>query len=418
MNNARAKVTALRDRLDEAAAAAGQAQAAHVASEAGRRQAADELATAAATAATARQKLAGVTLGSLLFDTIQEAADTDVFRKRLGTLSYARGYFQRLSETMHAAREESRANGAPAPVLERIVLYIDDLDRCPADKVRAVLQAVHLLLAFDLFACVVAVDPRWILECLDGSPGVIGRQGRDRGRDNDHPADEERSPDPDPSRDTDLDVLGGVTTSSDYLEKIFQIPLWLRPLPPEQRAALAATLFATDLDQFDDIKSGVNRGVEASDDNVSRETRAPGADQSAPIGDRPTAMPLVVQINAGEIDFLQRRVAPLLNGNARALKRFVNTYYLVKAALSEVEFDEFAPKSLDTDDARHDAYKVCMAQLALLATNRRRARVLARFVDEAPRVNLHMGKWLSQLPDRADERGRVDRQRPERGAPS
>ena len=53
------------------------------------------------------------------------------------------------------------------PVLDRLVLYVDDLDRCPADKVREVLRAVHLLLAFDLFVCVVAVDPRWVIQCLE-----------------------------------------------------------------------------------------------------------------------------------------------------------------------------------------------------------------------------------------------------------
>ncbi len=35
--------------------------------------------------------------------------------------------------------------------VNRIVLYIDDLDRCEPDKVAKVLQAVHLLLAFPLF---------------------------------------------------------------------------------------------------------------------------------------------------------------------------------------------------------------------------------------------------------------------------
>src|SRR2546427_8764364 len=55
---------------------------------------------------------------------------TTLFR----SLSYARVYFQRLSETMQAARLEAAQNGAAMPVLERVVLYIDDLDRCPADR--------------------------------------------------------------------------------------------------------------------------------------------------------------------------------------------------------------------------------------------------------------------------------------------
>ena len=51
--------------------------------------------------------------------------------------------------------------------INRIVLYIDDLDRCPPNKVVDVLQAVHLLLAFPLFVVVVGVDARWITRSLE-----------------------------------------------------------------------------------------------------------------------------------------------------------------------------------------------------------------------------------------------------------
>ena len=53
----------------------------------------------------------------------------------------------------------------PKPI-DRIVLYIDDLDRCSPRQVVDVLQAVHLLLALDLFVVVVGVDPRWLLHAL------------------------------------------------------------------------------------------------------------------------------------------------------------------------------------------------------------------------------------------------------------
>ena len=52
----------------------------------------------------------------------------------------------------------------------RIVLYIDDLDRCEPDQVVAVLQAVHLLLAFPLFTVVVGVDVRWVERALRAAP--------------------------------------------------------------------------------------------------------------------------------------------------------------------------------------------------------------------------------------------------------
>jgi len=354
--SARATVETLRAKMADLAAAAQEAQRVVEQGERRRREAGERLAAAASTAADARRKLEALTLGSLVGDTIQEAGDTDVFRKRLGTMSYARGYFQRLSETMQAAREEAAGGGRP-PVLERVVLYIDDLDRCPAEKVREVLRAVHLLLAFDLFACVVAVDPRWILECLEGSPGVTQMNG---------------------ARDADLALLGGVTTPSDYLEKIFQIPLWLRPVPADRRAALAATLLERDLDSADsrDTVGAANDGAGSRGGEGSPAAAEPREAHE-------------VRIDPRESEFLQNRIAPLLDGNSRALKRFVNTYHLVKAALSEVEFDNFS---------NPEPYRVCMTQLAVLATQRRRARLLAQLIDEAsqsPPVSL--GAWLARL---------------------
>lgn len=50
--------------------------------------------------------------------------------------------------------------------LERIVIYIDDLDRCRPDHVVQMLEATHLLLALDLFVVVVAVDSRWLTRAL------------------------------------------------------------------------------------------------------------------------------------------------------------------------------------------------------------------------------------------------------------
>ena len=61
----------------------------------------------------------------------------------------------------------------PTPDVHRIVLYIDDLDRCPPAIVVKVLQAVHLLLAFPLFVVVVAVDARWLAKSLEQHYGEL-----------------------------------------------------------------------------------------------------------------------------------------------------------------------------------------------------------------------------------------------------
>jgi KAP family P-loop domain/TIR domain/Clp amino terminal domain, pathogenicity island component len=99
------------------------------------------------------------------------------------------------------------------PRIDRIILYIDDLDRCPEKNVVEVLQAVHLLLAFPLFIVVVGVDPRWLLRSLETQTAVFRRsaeQNNSKGKQDDDPL--------------------WQSTPMNYLEKIFQIPFTLRPI--------------------------------------------------------------------------------------------------------------------------------------------------------------------------------------------
>ncbi len=101
------------------------------------------------------------------------------------------------------------------PPIERIILYIDDLDRCPPQRVVEVLQAVHLLLAFDLFNVVVAVDVRWLERSLNETynPNNHGNSS-----------------------------LTHRFNAHNYLEKIFQIPFQLPKMTPEGYSALIESL--------------------------------------------------------------------------------------------------------------------------------------------------------------------------------
>jgi hypothetical protein len=91
--------------------------------------------------------------------------------------------------------------------IDRIVLFVDDLDRCQTDKVVDVLQAVHLLLAFPLFSVVVGVDQRCLRQSLRQQFSGLMTQNGDNGE---RPA-----------------------TPLDYLEKIFHIPFHLPPMEKE-----------------------------------------------------------------------------------------------------------------------------------------------------------------------------------------
>ena len=49
----------------------------------------------------------------------------------------------------------------------RIVLFIDDLDRCEPNKVIDVVEALQLLVKTKLFVVVVAIDPRYVCRSLE-----------------------------------------------------------------------------------------------------------------------------------------------------------------------------------------------------------------------------------------------------------
>src|SRR6185295_10582296 len=128
----------------------------------------------------------------------------------------------------------------------------------------------------------------------------------------------------------DLDDAVGVrATATDYLEKIFQIPLWLRPVPSELRAAIARTLLdpaeSSDEPRFDLPVTALTNVVVTG----TKPEGVEGADETPGPAINPDT------ISADELEYLDQ-LAGLLDGNPRSLKRFVNTYRLVKTALSDV----------------------------------------------------------------------------------
>jgi len=179
------------------------------------------------------EELARTTPTRLLAQFIEERADSEDYRKHLGLLALIREDFEKLSNLVQLHNEaledgtEAGGDEYEDMMFNRIVLYIDDLDRCPEDRVLQVLQAIHLLLAFPLFVVVVGVDARWVSRALlRGYRGLL--HWRDEGRN----GRAERE-------------LGRLASPQDYLEKIFQIPLWLRPINEAGRSSLIHGLLAS-----------------------------------------------------------------------------------------------------------------------------------------------------------------------------
>lgn len=162
--------------------------------------------------ATLEEQLDALRADRVMAEYIRKRHASDDYRKHFGVIARARDDFEQLSKLLVQAREEQRSGDRSLPRIDRIVLYIDDLDRCDEDQVVKVLQAVHLLLAFELFVVVVAVGSRWLLHSLQQHSKAF------------------RSDDA---------IMAGIpleervhwrSTPLNYLEKIFQIPFSLNPM--------------------------------------------------------------------------------------------------------------------------------------------------------------------------------------------
>ena len=177
-----------------------------------------------------RERLALIDASARLSAFLSDRAAPSAYQEYRGLLGQVRSDLATLSSDLTAARNEWLISGATTlPPLERIVLYIDDLDRCPPRRVVEVLEAVHLMLALELFVVVVAVDARWLIRSLEYHYRELFSTG-----DGLVPTAPASSP--------EADAEGGPASPVDYLDKIFQIPYVLAPPPPAAMASYLRSL--------------------------------------------------------------------------------------------------------------------------------------------------------------------------------
>lgn len=330
----------------------------------------------------AEEELKRISSALLLEEFIKDRSSTDEYRKQLGFLALVRRDIERLSKLIDDANRNwlTASNKDAPPLLNRIVLYVDDLDRCKESTVLAVLEAVHLLLAFPLFVCAVAVDPRWVEKCL--------REAH---------------------KELFLDEEGATTTGrsnapatvGDYLEKIFQIPIWMAPIESRTRATLVNTLLGpTAAPTLRNTRAGQNS---APAQGATSDTRAGGAFNALMSKAREKPDPL--RISPEEAAVVEE-IAALLSDRPRALKRFVNTYRLLKASLPDIERATFVT------GAAASPHRICLSQLAFFTSHPRLAAALVSGLeklvgdgdgkDTSPGTNparVTLGDWVDSLDD-------------------
>ncbi|MBC8069091.1 MAG: hypothetical protein IAG13_12220, partial [Deltaproteobacteria bacterium] len=249
---------------------------------------------------------AGLALGD--FASVQEFVRARIegsgYSGRLGPLQGVQADLRELSRALSsreldAQRLRELFPRGPA----RVALFIDDLDRCPPDRVVEVLEATQLLLKTRLFVVVVALDVRYVSRALERVyGGVLSRLGAPSGL--------------------------------DYIEKIIQIPYRV-PL-------LDGPAFAEYLRAQVQIAPVEDDAVPRPVDPLRDESQPPGRqgrirrdaalrhptypEQRLQWQSLPTKL---LQLTADEADRLQH-CAGDLGLTPRAAKRLINVYKLLK----------------------------------------------------------------------------------------
>lgn len=261
--------------------------------------------------------------------TVVETAETEESLIQSATTLLTRAATEEVAAAVRDATGESdepqkdkEKDEAGVASIDRIVLYIDDLDRCPPERVVEVLQAVHLLLALKLFVVVVAVDSRWLLRSLEGQyPEFLSLDQEIVGQ---------------------KEIARWASTPQNYLEKIFQIALGIKPMNEAGYLQLLEDLVGPAVivvsaergDRDSESEPGGDRAL-----GVSKPDNLPTASEEETAARKVDPNPPSLEITQHEVD-LMRDLSAFL-GTPRAVKRFVNTYRIIRASLSPKELHDF-----------------------------------------------------------------------------
>jgi KAP family P-loop domain len=183
----------------------------------------------------------------------------------------------------------------------RVVVFVDDLDRCSDESIMETLQAINLVLGASDFFVVLAIDPDMIHRAIARQRGL-----------------------------RDDDVLAE-TFAENYLRKIIQLPLHLPGRTADQRFGFVTQLFSPTAQR----EFAQAQGDDAPPPPPPPESgggRTPFAwDPGAVVAPRVQVL-REVQDTKDELDALNA-YREFLTDNPRELKRLVNVHRLVKILL-------------------------------------------------------------------------------------
>lgn len=281
------------------------------------------------------------------FDFISAKSKDEKYQQNLSIISMIRKDFQILSELFNdynSVAENNEINKDRKSInellkkpLDRIVLYVDDLDRCSEERVVEVLEAVNLLMAYPLFVVVVGVDPRWVKNALMKRysmqfTGELGNTGYK------------------------LEQIH----VADYLEKIFQIPFHLYEADEDGNKRILEDILGNQIRLEEVPKSAREIHLTSASGDIPedvieefgyiKEQLDVEVQETFPL----RILPKDLKISRQELDDLQS-LSWLAGNNPRTLKRYANIYRIVRVH-EDLNYDE---------DTERDNFLVIMFLIGL-----------------------------------------------------
>lgn len=297
---------------------------------------------AAAEVEVLQKRLRDLTAAGQLAGMVEDRASAGVYRERLGLMTQIRQDFEKMAELLYRATNETGESRDAAkdelPRIDRIVIYVDDLDRCPPSRVVEVLEAIHLLLAVRLFVVVVAVDPRWLLRSLSSHYRELFTVNAD-------PVPSAFHSPLGPFSDS-IEEERWASSPAQYLEKIFQLVLTLPPMENDSYERMINKLLGLrDTEKALTPAGGPTTSQAAATAPHDEVTQQPGAAPASDAVPPPlrqwtsqegkASIPVIEEVDPLALTLDERRLISLLGPplitSPRAVKRLSNSYGLLIA---------------------------------------------------------------------------------------
>jgi len=204
-------------------------------------------------------------------------------------------YMREIRRDLRFLAEQMRKDGTQP----RILVMIDDLDRCEPEKAVEVLQAVNQLLDFDAFVVCLGIDARVITAAVEAHY---------------------------------KDLLGDTGASGyEYLDKIVQIPFRIpNPTRDEIKTFLEMQMpvmaGVAPVGDGGSSADGIKAGESGYGEGSQYAGAPPAAKKQPPKKDAPAPTTEFEQV---EVDAF-RDLAPYIKSNPRHVKRLINVYRMVR----------------------------------------------------------------------------------------